>query len=66
MSAGAFKFPHEVSSLEAEMTGFELALAALLKLSRGYVNIVPHEAEESLRASEFLSSIDHLLSFAGF
>ena len=35
VAAGAMTLPDVASSLDAELTGFELGLAALLKLSRG-------------------------------
>ena len=42
VAAGAMTLPDVASSLDAELTGFELGLAALLKLSRGYVDVIPH------------------------
>ena len=62
IAGGAVKIPPDVSSLDAEFTGFELAFGALLKYSRGYVDMVPHGVEAVLDASELLSSNGHWLA----
>ena len=54
VAGGAVKFPAEVSSLDAEFTGLELAIGALLKYNRGYHNLAPHSADTILDASELL------------
>jgi len=48
--------------LLAEFTALELALAALLKLSRGYVDVVPHPVDTNLDLSEFQCEFGHLLA----
>ena len=62
VAGGAIKFPTDVSSLDAELTGLELAVGALLKYSRGYNDLVPHGAAEILDASELLKSNCHWLA----
>lgn len=64
VAAGAIKFVTQVTSTDAEMTGLELGLAALLKISRGYVNVVPHDAEFIADASELLKTIHPWLAVA--
>ena len=64
MAAGAVMFDKYVSSLEAELAGLELAIGALLKISRGYADVVPHHADTDLNAIEFLESHHHLWSFS--
>ena len=56
VAGGAIKFPADVSSLNAELTGLELAIGALLKYNRGYLNLAPHSADIILDASELLKS----------
>ena len=62
IAGGAMKIPLEVSSLDAELTGLELAVAALFKYSRGYVDLVPHGVDAVLDASELLNSNGHWLA----
>ena len=62
VAGGAIKLPTDVSSLDAELTGLELAVGALLKYSRGYTNLVPHGSAEILDASELLKSNRHWLA----
>ena len=49
-----------VSSQMAETTGLELAMAALVKHSRGYPDLVPHEVDTRIEVVEFLSIHGHL------
>ena len=46
--------------MEAELAGLELAMGALLKLSRGYEDVVPHSIQTTLDISEFELSYRHL------
>ena len=64
VAAGAVMFDKYVSSLEAELAGLELAIGALLKISRGYADVVPHYADTDLNAIKFLESHHHLWSFS--
>jgi len=64
VAAGAIRFLAQVTSTDAEMTGFELGLGALLKISRGYINVVPHEAEFIVDVSELLETIHPWLAVA--
>ena len=52
VAAGALRFPNYVDSIVAEFTGAELALGALLRLSRGYPDIVPHAADSHQEIGE--------------
>ena len=61
VAAGALLFDDFANSLDAEMLGFELALAALLNLSRGRVDLVPHKVDVSFELAEFLTINGHLL-----
>ena len=61
VAAGALLFDEFVGSLVAETMGFELALAALLNLSRGELDLVPHRVEVSHNLTEFLMINGHLL-----
>ena len=61
VAAGALLLPEVASSLDAELTGFELGLAAFLKLSRGYVDVIPHGVDVAYNATELLTSIAHLM-----
>ena len=56
------KTPLDVSSLDAELTGLELAAGALIRYSRGYVDLVPHGVDAVLDASELLNSNGHWLA----
>jgi len=62
IAAGAVMFDNYVSSLDAEMVGLELAIGAILKFSRGYDDVVPHDTQTNLNASEFQQSYNHLWS----
>ena len=62
VGGGGILFPAEVSSLDAELTGLELAIGAFLKLSRGYDDLAPHSADFTLHASELLESNGHWLA----
>jgi hypothetical protein len=64
IAAGAVLLERYVSSMEAELAGLELAIGALLKLSRGYEDIVPHDIQTNLDSSEFQSSYHHLWSIS--
>ena len=55
-------FDSYVSSLEAELVGMELAIGALLKVSRGYADIVPHSTQHTLNEFEFQAVYHHLWS----
>ena len=67
--AGHHRWPDQVSggwcyqifgtstSTDAEIPGFELGLGALLKISGGYVNVVPHEVEFIVDISGLLETI---------
>ena len=59
VAGGAVLFPEVVTSLDAELTGLELAIGALLKYSRGYTNLVPHGTNLIMHASELLTSSGH-------
>ena len=52
-------FPDVVTSLDAELTGLQLAVGALLKYSRGYTNLVPPGTSLIMHASELLESNGH-------
>ena len=52
-------FPDVVTSLDAELTGLELAVGALLKYSRGYTSLVPHGTNLTMHASELPESNGH-------
>ena len=60
VAAGAVLFERYASSLDAELMGLELALGSLLKLSRGYSDLVPHSTQTILDASEFHEAHHHL------
>ena len=62
IAGGAVMFDTYVSSMEAELAGLELAAGALLKLSRGYRDVVPHSIQTTLDISEFELSYRHLWS----
>jgi len=64
VAAGAIMLDKYVSSLEAELAGLEMAIGALLEISRGYADVVPHYAGTDLNAIGFLESHYHLLSFS--
>ena len=64
IAAGAVLFDTYVSSLDAELAGLELAIGALLKLSRGYEDVVPHGTGTTLNESEFQSKYHHLWSIS--
>ena len=53
IAAGAVLFDNFASSMDAELAGLELAIGALLKFSRGYGDVVPHNAQTTLNESEF-------------
>ena len=53
--AGAMQLPEYATSLQAELTGMELALAALLRAAAGHKDLVPHQVEVTL-TSESLRS----------
>ena len=53
MPVGAVCIDHYSSSLDAELLGLELALGALLEISRGYADVVPHSAQTTLREYEY-------------
>ena len=61
VAAGAMLFEEHVSSQTAETVAMELGLAALLKLSRGYSNIIPHEVQTIIDVFEFVASNPTLL-----
>ena len=50
------------SSLDAELTGFELALGALLNYHQGQHELAPHSADKSFTASELLSGNENWLA----
>ena len=52
----------EASSLDAEMVGLELAIGALLRISRGYVDVESHQVHAMLPKSTFLEKFGHLLA----
>lgn len=52
IAGGALLFDRFVTSQMAETTGFELALAAFMKLSHGYPDVVPHEIGLSMHVSD--------------
>ena len=62
VAAGAVMFSSFVSSMDAELAALELATGALLKLSRGYGDVVPHDTDLTLSESEFHESYHHLWS----
>ena len=52
VSVGAAMLAEYTDSATAEFSGVELALGALLKLSRGYADIAPHDAQIIIQAKE--------------
>ena len=66
VAAGAVCIDHFASSLDAELVGLELALGALLKISRGYADVVPHIAQLTLDESEFQEVNHHLWSISSY
>ena len=50
---------------DAEFTALELALAALLKLSRGYQNVVPHRVDTFVALSAIFFTINLTLGTRG-
>ncbi len=60
VAAGAAMCNGFVSSMDAELVALELATGALLKLSRGYRDVVPHATDTTLSESEFLESYHHV------
>jgi len=63
-ATGATMFHKYVSSLEAELAGLEMAIGALLEISRGYADMVPHYADTDLNTIGLLESHHHLCSFS--
>eukprot|EP00973_Karenia_brevis_P074885 10406057-Karenia_brevis.AAC.1 len=56
--AGGAKFLDSwVTSVDAELTGLELATRAVSNVSRGMRNVEPHRIDASFEAQEFLK--DH-------
>lgn len=64
IAAGAVLLERYGSSMVAELAGLELAIGALLKLSRGYEDVVPHDIHTNLDLSEFQLSYHHLWSIS--
>ena len=62
VAAGAVMFSSFASSMDAELAALELAAGALLKLSRGYGDVVPHDTDLILSEPEFLEAYHHLWS----
>ena len=62
LAGGAMKLGVEASSLDAEMVGLELAIGALLRISRGYVDVESHQVDAMLPKSTFLEKFGHLLA----
>ena len=61
VAAGAVLLQAHASSMEAEFAGFELALGSLMRLSRGYANVVPHDVQTTLDLSEYMEDKRRLL-----
>ena len=61
-AAGGVCLPPGTTSLDAELTGLELAIGALLKCSRGYSDLQQHSADLIINASELLESNGHWLA----
>ena len=62
VAAGAVMFSSFASSMDAELAALELAAGALLKLSRGYGDVVPHDTDLTLSEPEFFETYHHLWS----
>jgi len=61
-AAGAVMFSSFASSVDSELAPLELATGALLKLSRGYGDVVPHDTDLTWREPDFLQTYHHLWS----
>ena len=66
VAAGAVCIENYASSLDAELVGLELALSAVLKISRGYADVVPHRAHKALDESEFKGVHHHFLGISEY
>eukprot|EP00973_Karenia_brevis_P054263 7539100-Karenia_brevis.AAC.1 len=55
-AAGATLLDDITESMDAEFTALELAIGALLKISRGYDDVAPHRVDVIITEPQFLNS----------
>jgi len=54
VAAGGRLLQPDCDSMSAETTALEIAIAAVLKLSRGYEDLVPHHVDTFIEAEQYL------------